>query len=209
MIQVRSESVVLVSVWSGGTHRTSVETTVCIVTGTFNQPSLSLSLPKRNKHRQALTTVVMSLSDYDTEYRGGLYVATNHGRYALKLNRGDAVMHQSDLLHGVQVDDLERHPIYPHAKTYVPTHPSLNFPLKQSQQQSKQTMELDSLVQGFLDVRAVRTRVEQTLSRDERSMFIHVSHLKSNTNTLKHYEYLTRASRSNIGTDGEASWIPR
>ena len=61
----------------------------------------------------------MSLSDYDTEYRGGLYVATNHGRYALKLNRGDAVMHQSDLLHGVQVDDLERHPIYPHAKTYV------------------------------------------------------------------------------------------
>ena len=152
----------------------------------------------------------MSLSDYDTEYRGGLYVATNHGRYALKLNRGDAVMHQSDLLHGVQVDDLERHPIYPHAKTYVLIISLSQLPSQTlKQQQSKQTMELDSLVQGFRDVRAVRTRVEQTLSRDERSMFIHVSHLKSNTNTLKHYEYLTRASRSNIGTDGEASSIPR
>ena len=66
---------------------------------------------------QALVTVVMSLSDYNTEYRGGLYVATNHVRMALELNRGDAVMHQSDLLHGVQVDDLEQDPIYPHAKT--------------------------------------------------------------------------------------------
>ena len=52
----------------------------------------------------ALVTAVISLSDYGSEYRGGLYVAT--GRSANKvvaLRRGDAVVHQSDLLHGVKV----------------------------------------------------------------------------------------------------------
>ena len=75
---------------------------------------------------QSLVTVVTSLSDYETEYYGGLYVAagganaadafhsgTNAGdgatgagaRRAIALNRGDSVIHQSDLLHGVQVQD--------------------------------------------------------------------------------------------------------
>jgi len=50
--------------------------------------------------------VVISLSDYGSEYRGGIYVA--HGRASkrnLPLSRGDAVAHQSDLLHGVKVRD--------------------------------------------------------------------------------------------------------
>lgn len=52
----------------------------------------------------ALITVVVSFSDYDTDYRGGLYVSTGYGqRQFLKLNAGDAVAHQSTLLHGVQV----------------------------------------------------------------------------------------------------------
>jgi len=54
----------------------------------------------------ALVTAVISLSDYGSEYRGGLYVAT--GRSANKvvaLRRGDAVVHQSDLLHGVKVKE--------------------------------------------------------------------------------------------------------
>ena len=54
---------------------------------------------------QALVTVVTSLSDYGDEYEGGLYVSAGRGRHALALNRGDAVIHQSDLLHGVQVVD--------------------------------------------------------------------------------------------------------
>ena len=57
----------------------------------------------------ALVTVVVSLSDYDAEYRGGLFVAASHSsRQYLALNRGDAVVHQSTLLHGVQVAQAER-----------------------------------------------------------------------------------------------------
>ena len=60
--------------------------------------------PHRDGH--ALVTVVVSLSDYGTEYTGGLYVMgqqhTNQ-RYYLGLRRGDAAVHQSDLWHGVQV----------------------------------------------------------------------------------------------------------
>jgi len=49
-------------------------------------------------------TVVVSLSDYGREYRGGLYVTPQfHQRNYLALSRGDAVVHQSDLFHGVQV----------------------------------------------------------------------------------------------------------
>ncbi len=52
----------------------------------------------------AFATVVISLSDYGTEYRGGLYVASKFNqRYFLALNRGDAVVHQGDLYHGVQI----------------------------------------------------------------------------------------------------------
>jgi TPR repeat protein len=51
-------------------------------------------------------SVVISLSDYDTEYQGGLYVSSkNSERNYIKLNRGDAVVHQWDLHHGVHVLD--------------------------------------------------------------------------------------------------------
>jgi len=53
---------------------------------------------------QSLATVVVSLSDYNREYTGGLYVATEFSnRMYIALNRGDAVVHQSDLYHGVEV----------------------------------------------------------------------------------------------------------
>ena len=52
----------------------------------------------------SFVTVVVSLSDYGREYRGGLYVTPQfHQRNYLALSRGDAVVHQSDLFHGVQV----------------------------------------------------------------------------------------------------------
>jgi len=59
----------------------------------------------------AIVTVVVSLSDHETDYRGGLYVATGHGqRQFLGLNKGDAVVHQSTLFHGVKVYDVEPDP---------------------------------------------------------------------------------------------------
>jgi len=59
----------------------------------------------------ALVTVMVSLSDYDREYRGGLYLSTGYGqREFLGLSRGDAAVHQSTLLHGVQVYPLEDRP---------------------------------------------------------------------------------------------------
>jgi hypothetical protein len=58
---------------------------------------------------RARATVVVSLSDAGREHTGGLYLATSHReRVQLPLQRGDAVVHQSDLLHGVQVDEGER-----------------------------------------------------------------------------------------------------
>ena len=52
----------------------------------------------------AFVTVVISLADYKTEYRGGLYVATaDRYKSMIALNRGDGVVHQHDLLHGVKV----------------------------------------------------------------------------------------------------------
>lgn len=52
----------------------------------------------------SFVTVVVSLSDYGTEYRGGLYVASKFNqRYYLALSRGDAVVHQGDLFHGVKI----------------------------------------------------------------------------------------------------------
>jgi len=59
----------------------------------------------------AVVTAVISLSDYDIDYRGGLYAATGHGqKQFLALNKGDAVIHQSGLLHGVQVHDVLDNP---------------------------------------------------------------------------------------------------
>jgi len=80
------------------------------------------SLIRRYKHGQrqfhathhdghAIVTAVISLSDYNTDYRGGLYAATGHGqRQFIALNKGDVVIHQSSLLHGVQVYDAEDAP---------------------------------------------------------------------------------------------------
>lgn len=53
---------------------------------------------------QALVTVVVSLSEYGRDYQGGLYVSTGLGqKQFLKLNEGDAAMHQSNLFHGVRI----------------------------------------------------------------------------------------------------------
>jgi TPR repeat protein len=54
----------------------------------------------------AIVTVVVSLSDFNREYRGGVYVATSRSdKRVVGLSRGDAVVHRSDLLHGVKVKD--------------------------------------------------------------------------------------------------------
>jgi hypothetical protein len=62
---------------------------------------------------QALVTVVVSLNSYGRDFDGGLHVSTGSGsneagdgpaeKQFLGLQAGDAVAHQSDLLHGVQV----------------------------------------------------------------------------------------------------------
>lgn len=59
---------------------------------------------------EAIVTVVVSLADHGAEYTGGLYLAagSDSTRQGLGLNRGDAVVHQSDLLHGVNVESGER-----------------------------------------------------------------------------------------------------
>eukprot|EP00804_Cyclotella_cryptica_P014076 CCRYP_021200-RB/>CCRYP_021200-RB protein AED:0.00 eAED:0.00 QI:91/-1/1/1/-1/1/1/771/482 len=60
----------------------------------------------------AIVTVVVSLSDYNIDYRGGLYVATGVGqREYLPLNKGDAVLHRSNVLHGVHVMDVTTDPV--------------------------------------------------------------------------------------------------
>jgi hypothetical protein len=60
----------------------------------------------------AIATVVVSLSEYGRDYRGGLYVVSpaSSTRQYLALKSGDAVVHQSHLLHGVQVYDLPENP---------------------------------------------------------------------------------------------------
>lgn len=63
--------------------------------------------PHHDAH--AVVTVVVSLADYVTDYSGGLYVATARrvpNRRVVGLKRGDAVIHQSDLLHGVQLGNV-------------------------------------------------------------------------------------------------------
>lgn len=57
---------------------------------------------------QALVTVVVSLSRADA-FSGGLYVSVGAGtERTLTLQQGDAVVHQSNLLHGVRVGAGER-----------------------------------------------------------------------------------------------------
>ena len=61
---------------------------------------------------QALATVVIPLSTFGADFEGGLYVSTGAG-YAgtesfLPLAAGDAVLHQSTLLHGVRVTSGQR-----------------------------------------------------------------------------------------------------
>lgn len=49
---------------------------------------------------QALSTVVVSLNE---EYEGGIYVTTGQVRQLIPLRAGDGLMHESDLLHEVDV----------------------------------------------------------------------------------------------------------
>jgi TPR repeat protein len=54
----------------------------------------------------ALVTVVVSLSEYGADFTGGLYLATGNARSKreyLALGKGDALVHQADLFHGVNV----------------------------------------------------------------------------------------------------------
>eukprot|EP00977_Amphora_coffeiformis_P017050 scaffold5478_cov161-Amphora_coffeaeformis.AAC.4 len=84
------------------------------------QPCFSLVRRYRQGERQshathqdghALVTVVVSLSDHGSDYRGGLYVSTGHGeRQFVALNAGDAALHQPFLYHGVQVLDVVHDP---------------------------------------------------------------------------------------------------
>ena len=61
---------------------------------------------------EAAVSVVVSLSDYGKEHLGGFQIQAAGGAKAqvLPLRRGDAVVHESDLLHGVHLpdDDGER-----------------------------------------------------------------------------------------------------
>ena len=67
-----------------------------------------MQLNQRGRHNpfraQALITVVVTLND---DFRGGLYVSTGgeRDRTVLPLGRGDAIVHQADLLHGVEIAD--------------------------------------------------------------------------------------------------------
>jgi hypothetical protein len=63
--------------------------------------------PHHDAH--ALVTVVISLSSWGQDYDGGLYVESGQGsRQTIALHGGDAIVHQSDLLHGVHVTAGER-----------------------------------------------------------------------------------------------------
>uniref|UniRef100_A0A7S1B1W6 Fe2OG dioxygenase domain-containing protein n=1 Tax=Noctiluca scintillans TaxID=2966 RepID=A0A7S1B1W6_NOCSC len=57
---------------------------------------------------QALVTVVMGLNDHATDFTGGLFVSAGAARRFVPLQAGDAAVHQSDLLHGVQVTNGTR-----------------------------------------------------------------------------------------------------
>jgi hypothetical protein len=67
----------------------------------------------------ALVTVVVGLSVRGEDYNGGLFVATNRAQQQyVGLTRGDAVVHQGDLLHGVKV--LPANPQKGHKHSILP-----------------------------------------------------------------------------------------
>lgn len=70
----------------------------------YRDDERKVHLTHRDGH--AYATVVISLSDYGTDYKGGIYVASAE-RYKkiVPLHKGDAVVHKHDLLHGVKVYD--------------------------------------------------------------------------------------------------------
>lgn len=73
----------------------------------YTREERSTLVAHHDKH--ALVTVVMSLGDEGRDFTGGLYLGTSlHTRFVLPLQRGDVVVHQSDLLHGVEVTSGER-----------------------------------------------------------------------------------------------------
>ena len=54
-------------------------------------------------------SVVVSLDSSGVDFEGGFFVTTGNGEKSfIPLQRGDAVVHQSDLLHGVHVREGER-----------------------------------------------------------------------------------------------------
>jgi len=59
---------------------------------------------------EAFATVVVSLANAGDEFEGGLYLAASSSaeKRSLALQRGDAVVHRGDLLHGVDVKRGER-----------------------------------------------------------------------------------------------------
>ena len=60
--------------------------------------------PHRDSH--ARVTIVVSLSEFMEDYRGGIYVAAARSeKLVAGLARGDAIVHESSLLHGVQVEN--------------------------------------------------------------------------------------------------------
>lgn len=64
---------------------------------------------ERNSHGQhrdgpALVTVVVALADHGRDFSGpGLYISTGRNRYGIAAAKGDTIVHQSDLEHGVEV----------------------------------------------------------------------------------------------------------
>ena len=57
--------------------------------------------PLFRRHR---AQVVVSLADYGDDYEGGLYlVGESSQRHYVRLDKGDAIVHQYDLHHGVKV----------------------------------------------------------------------------------------------------------
>jgi len=51
-------------------------------------------------------SVLISLSQHEVDYRGGVYVADSRSeKKMVALGTGDAIIHESSLLHGVKVDD--------------------------------------------------------------------------------------------------------
>ena len=94
--------------YPGACNRVGRECVPCYSLVRRYRPGLDRASHGMHHDGHAIATVVVSLSDYGVDYEGGLYVSTGRGRQYLALDRGDAVVHRSDLLHGVQVLGRER-----------------------------------------------------------------------------------------------------